>query len=220
MAQINRDTKVRIDIVSDVVCPWCVIGYKQLERALERTGVAADIDWHPFELNPQMVEEGEDLREHLAAKYGTTRDESIRARARLTALGSELGFPFNYSDDMRMYNTFRAHQLLHWAGMIGRRHNLKLALFGAFFTKRRNVSDPIVLADTAMDVGLDREEALAILGDGRNAEATRQEEAFWISRGIRGVPAVLFDRKSLVVGAQGVDRYVEILQSLTEGRAA
>ena len=104
MAQIDPDSRVRIDIVSDVVCPWCVIGFKQLEKALELTAIAAEIDWHPFELNPHMAEEGENLREHLAAKYGTTREESIRARARLTELGDELGFTFNYSDDMRMYN--------------------------------------------------------------------------------------------------------------------
>ena len=220
MAEISHDNRLRIDIVSDVVCPWCVIGYKQLERALELTGVTADFDWHPFELNPHMVEEGENLREHLAAKYGTTLEESIRARARLTALGSELGFSFNYSDNMRMYNTFRAHQLLHWAGTVGRKHDLKLALFGAYFTMRQNVSDPMVLADTAAAVGLDRDEALAVLSDGRSTEVVREEQANWISRGIRGVPAVVFDRQHLVTGAQGVDNYSAILRSLTEGQAA
>lgn len=220
MAPTNTDSAVRIDIVSDVVCPWCIIGYKQLEKALEQVGVKTAIEWHPFELNTQMAEEGENLREHLAGKYGTTREDSIRAREHLTALGNDLGFAFNYSDDMRMYNTFRAHQLLHWAGAQGRKHNLKMALFGAFFTDRRNVSDPRVLADVAASIGLDREEALTVLNDARNAESVRQEQSFWISRGIRGVPAIIFDRRHLVSGAQGVDNYVAILRSLTEGRAA
>ena len=220
MAQVDEDGRLQIDIVSDIVCPWCVIGYKQLERALEQTGTAADVHWHPFELNPHMAEAGENLRDHLAAKYGTTREESVAARARLTALGRELGFAFNYAGDMRMYNTFRAHQLLHWAGTLGRKHDLKMALFEAFFSARRNVGDPAVLADVAAAVGLDRDEALAVLGDGRNAEAVRQDQAFWTSRGIRGVPAVIFDRQHLVTGARGVDGYAAILRHLAEGRAA
>ena len=101
---------VPVDIVSDVVCPWCVIGYYQLAAASRETGVAIDVRWHPFELNPGMADEGENLREHLAAKYGTTLENSIKSRARLTELGADLGFEFNYADDMRMYNTFRAHQ--------------------------------------------------------------------------------------------------------------
>ncbi len=105
-ADINTITpEIRIDIVSDVVCPWCIIGYKQLERALQDSGVAAKVRWHPFELNPHMAEEGENLREHLAAKYGTTPEGSRQARARLTELGAELGFVFNYAADMRMHKT-------------------------------------------------------------------------------------------------------------------
>ncbi len=105
---MQTDQPIRIDIVSDVVCPWCIIGYKQLERAIALTGIPAEIAWHPFELNPEMAPEGENLREHLAAKYGTTPDGSRQARARLTALGAELDFTFDYADDMRMVNTFRA----------------------------------------------------------------------------------------------------------------
>ena len=127
---------LRIDIVSDVVCPWCIIGYKQLERALEESGIAARVHWHPFELNPHMADEGENLREHLAAKYGTSPEGSRKARARLTELGAQLGFTFNYADDMRMVNTFRAHQLLHWAEGEGRGHDLQMALFALGRTAR------------------------------------------------------------------------------------
>lgn len=211
---------LRVDIVSDVVCPWCIVGYKQLEQALDQTGLNATISWHPFELNPQMADEGEDLREHLAAKYGTTPEGSKQARGRLTALGTELGFDFRYADDMRMFNTFRAHQILTWAGTLGRQHDLKMALFGAFFTHGKNVNDPDVLADNAETVGLDRAEALNVLADGRFAEQVREEEQFWTSRGIQGVPAIIFNQRHLVSGAQGVDNYVSVLRQLAEGRAA
>ncbi|MGD8356077.1 MAG: DsbA family oxidoreductase [Methyloceanibacter sp.] len=213
-------TPIRIDIVSDVVCPWCIIGYKQLERALQETKTAADIHWHPFELNPQMAQEGENLREHLAAKYGTTPEGSRRARARLTELGAELGFVFDYTDDMRMVNTFRAHQLLKWAEEHGRGHDLQMALFAAFFAERLDLNDPAVLARVAARIGLDGDEALAILTDGRYAEDVRQDEQFWISRGIEGVPAMIFDEKYLVVGAQGVDNYRSILEKIAGAHAA
>ena len=213
-------TPIRIDIVSDVVCPWCIIGYKQLERALQETKTAADIHWHPFELNPRMAQEGENLREHLAAKYGTTPEGSRRARARLTELGAELGFVFDYTDDMRMVNTFRAHQLLKWAEEHGRGHDLQMALFAAFFAERLDLNDPAVLARVAARIGLDGDEALAVLTDGRYAEDVRQDEQFQISRGIEGVPAMIIDEKYLVVGAQGVDNYRSILEKIAGAHAA
>ena len=213
-------TPIRIDIVSDVVCPWCIIGYKQLERALQETKTAADIHWHPFELNPQMAQEGENLREHLAAKYGTTPEGSRRARARLTELGAELGFVFDYTDDMRMVNTFRAHQLLKWAEEHGRGHDLQMALFAAFFAERLDLNDPAVLARVAALIGLVGVEALAVLTDGRYAEDVRQDEQFQISRGIEGVPAMIIDEKYLVVGAQGVNNYRSILEKIAGAHAA
>lgn len=216
----RRLATIRVDIVSDVVCPWCAIGYYQLAAASLETGIALDIHWHPFELNPQMAEAGENLREHLAAKYGTTREDSIKARARLTALGAELGFTFNYADDMRMYNTFRAHQLLHWAGQGGRKHDLKLALFDAFFTHRKNINDPVVLAQTAEAIGFDRDEATAVLASGEFADAVREQERFWIAQGINGVPAIIFEQTHLATGAQGVANYAAILRQIAGQQAA
>ncbi len=219
--KVNSESPgVRISIVSDVVCPWCIIGYKQLERALDVTGIEAEIRWHPFELNPQMAPEGENLREHLAAKYGTTPEGSIEARARLTALGAELGFEFNYADDMRMVNTFRAHQLIHWAETQGLAHEMKMALFAAFFTFRHDVNDPQVLADCAAGIGLDRDEAMAVLDDGRYAGDVRDEERLWTGRGIQGVPAVIFEERYLMSGAQGVENYAAALRQIADQRAA
>jgi predicted DsbA family dithiol-disulfide isomerase len=210
---------LRIDIVSDVMCPWCIIGYRQLATALEASDVAHEIHWHPFELNPNMPAEGQDVGEHLAEKYGTTPEQSAANRANMTARGKELGFDFNFVEGFRMHNTFNTHQLLHWAGELGRKHDLKQALFTEHFTHGRNLSDDTVLVEIAGEIGLDREEAKAVLADQRFANSVRQEQQFWTGQGISGVPAVVFDRKHLVTGAQGVDNFKSILAQLKEMRA-
>lgn len=210
---------LRVDIVSDVVCPWCVIGYHQLAKAAEETGIGIDVHWHPFELNPDMAQEGENLREHLAAKYGTTLEGSIKARARLTEMGAALGFTFNYAEDMRMVNTFRAHQLIDWAEDQGRAHDMQLALFAAFFTRREDLNNVDVLADVAASVGLNRDTARAMLDSGARAESVRKKEWFWTSRGVTGVPAMIFNRQHLVTGAQGEETYANILNQLQPAQA-
>lgn len=207
---------LRIDIVSDVMCPWCIIGYRQLALALKATGIAHEIHWHPFELNPQMPLEGQDAAEHVAEKYGSTRAQSEESRARMTALGETLGFSFRWAEGFRMHNTFNTHQLLHWADTLGRKHDLKMALFSAHFTDRRDLSDDTVLADIAGEIGLDQTQALAVLKDQRFANDVRQVENFWLKQGIQGVPAVIFDRQHLVTGAQGVENYTNILTHLTK----
>lgn len=212
------DTPLRIDIVSDVMCPWCIIGYRQLALALDAAGTPHDIHWHPFELNPQMPPEGQDLLEHVTEKYGSTPEQSVQSRKRMTDLGDELGFAFAFSPDSRMHNTFDAHQLLHWADTLDRKHDLKMALFTAHFTERRNLSDRAVLADVAAGIGLDRDEAVAVLDEQRFAGEVRAVENFWIEKGISGVPAVIFDGRHLVTGAQGVDNYARILDQLAEVR--
>jgi predicted DsbA family dithiol-disulfide isomerase len=207
------DTKspLRIDIVSDVMCPWCIIGYRQLAAALEASDVDHEIHWHPFELNPNMPPEGQDIGEHLAEKYGTTAEQSAANRATMTARGKELGFEFNFVDGFRMHNTFNTHQLLHWANEQGLKSDLKQALFTAHFTHGRNLSDDAVLVEIAGEIGLDRGEAKAVLGDQRFANAVRQEQQFWTQQGISGVPAVVFDQQHLVTGAQGVENFKSVL---------
>lgn len=207
---------LRIDIVSDVVCPWCIIGYRQLSTALEAAGTSHEIHWHPFELNPNMPPEGQNLREHLAEKYGSTAEESAQNRVRMTAIGAEVGFNFKFADDMRMHNTFNVHQVLHWADQQGRMDDLKQALFTAHFTNRRNLSDNAVLADIAAETGFDRDEATVVLDDQRFADDVRAAENFWVGQGIQGVPAVVFNRRHLVTGAQGVENYSNILEQLAQ----
>ncbi|KJS08423.1 MAG: DSBA oxidoreductase [Hoeflea sp. BRH_c9] len=210
---------LRIDIVSDVVCPWCIVGYRQLAQALQDTGAAHEIHWHPFELNPDMKAEGQNLGEHIAEKYGSTRAQSLESRARLTDLGATLGFEFNFTDDMRMHNTFNAHQLIQWADGQGLGHALTQALFSAHFTDRRDLSDISVLVDVAHGIGLDPLEAKMVLEDQRFADEVRQTESFWVEQGIRGVPAVVFDRKHLVTGAQGIENYTSIVNQITGPRS-
>jgi len=210
----EQPQQLRIDIISDVVCPWCIVGYSQLKQALDATGTAHEIHWHPFELNPEMPPEGQNLGEHIAEKYGSTREQSLESRARLTDIGAGLGFEFNFTDDMRMHNTFNAHQLIHWANGQSLGTALEQALFSAHFTDRRDLSDIDVLVDVAQETGLDATEAKAVIEDQRHAEDVRKIESFWVQQGIRGVPAVVFDRKHLVTGAQGTETYVSILNQL------
>ena len=213
---------LKIDIVSDIVCPWCIIGFKQLQRALEQVGDGTQIDlhWHPFELNPQMLKEGQHLREHLSQKYGTTLEQSKAARQRLTQIGKDLGFSFQYYDEMRIYNTFQAHQLLHWAGEQGNQTPLKLALFEAYFTRQEDVSDRGVLLSAVERTGLDRTQAETILQDKRYQDIVRSNEQDWLNRGVRGVPAFIFDDQYLASGARGQDYFATVVADLLSKKAA
>ena len=207
---------IRIDIVSDVVCPWCVVGYKQLDEALKQTQTDYEIHWHPFELNPNMLAEGQNMREHIIEKYGSSAQESDASRVRITDAGAEVGFDFNFTDDMRMHNTFNLHQLLHWAQPQGRMHDLKQALFTAHFTEGRNISNNEVLADIAAEIGLDRTEASAVLEDQRFAQDVRELEQHWQRQGVQSVPAIIFNERHLVSGAQGVENFTSILKQLAD----
>lgn len=212
----TQPSTLRIDIVSDVVCPWCVIGYRQLAEALKVNGVAHDIHWHPFELNPEMPAEGQNMREHVTEKYGATKAQSDVNRASMTEAGNAVDFEFRFADDMRMHNTFNLHQLLHWADQQGRMHDLKQALFIAHFTHGQNLSDDNVLADVAADIGLNRSEAISVLSDQRFASAVRAGQKTWIDAGVQGVPAMVFNQRHIVTGAQGVENYKTILEQLAK----
>ena len=208
---------LNVDIVSDIVCPWCIIGYKRLEKAMQlfEDTVTFEVNWHPFELNPGMPDGGENLRTHLAKKYGTTLEGSIAARKRLTELGAELGFTFNYYDEMRMYNTFKAHQLLHWAKQYGKQTELHMRLFSAYFGEQKAVDDTEVLLDAVAQVGLERREARDVLEDGLYASDVKNIEAEWIRRGVHGVPAIIFNEQRLISGAQPIEVFKAQIEELT-----
>ena len=203
---------VDVDIVSDVMCPWCIVGFRQLEQALGLTGMGARVRWHPFELNPGMPPGGQNLTEHIAEKYGSTAEQSAKNRQHLRTLGESLGIRFEFTEDSRIVNTFLAHQLLDFALSQGRQHPLKLALFEAHFTEGKDVSDIETLIKVAASVGLDPKAARDALETQALADTVREKEAFWTSRGISGVPSMVFNGKYLVTGAQGAENYTQILR--------
>ena len=210
-----------IDIVSDVMCPWCIIGYQQLEQALATTGMGARIRWHPFELNPDMPLTGQNTSEHIQEKYGSTPEQSAKSRAQMQNLGQELGFTFNFGPESRMWNTFVTHQLLDFALSQGKQHPLKMALFDAHFTDQRDLSQKDVLVDVATFVGLSTVDAARVIDSGELADSVREKQKFWTERGISGVPSIIFAGKYLVTGAQGADNYAEILRrTVAETEAA
>lgn len=210
--------RMKIDFVSDISCPWCIIGLRGLEEALERTGdlIDAELRFHPFELNPMMAREGESVAEHVMRKYGRTLEQSEGTRAMIQERAAEVGFAMNSSADSRIYNTFDAHRLLHWAGIEGegRQHALKNRLFQVYFTEQRNPSDPEVLIDAAASIGLDAQAAAEVLASDRYAEEVRQAEHFWQSQGVHSVPAIVINDRYLISGGQPPDAFEQALRSI------
>lgn len=211
--------KLRIDIVSDVACPWCIIGYRQVQKALDAIGgeVETETYWHPFELNPDMPPEGENSGDHIARKYGTTKEQSQKNRERMAGIGEALGFEFNFGPESRVRNTFKAHLLLGWVGeKMGpaKQTELKMALFKAYFQENADVNDDDMLLDIAESVGLDREEAKAKLTDTDHIVRVRAEQNAWRARDINGVPAIIFDGKFMVPGAQDAETFERVIRKV------
>ena len=215
---VSAPTKLRIDIVSDVVCPWCIIGYKGLKIALDALAdkVEAEIEWHPFELAPDMPPKGQSTTDYVGERYGATAEQSVSSRKRIAETGAALGIAFNYGPESRMYNSFKAHQLLHWAKEHGKQTALKLALFQAYFTDQADISDEAVLLSAAHSAGLDRTEAAEILSDQRFAKIVRGEEHFWQEQNISGVPAFIVAGKYMIPGAQDADTFARYLERIIE----
>ncbi|MHC3824317.1 MULTISPECIES: DsbA family oxidoreductase [Pseudomonas] len=212
---------LKIDFVSDVSCPWCVVGLNGLLQALEilRDEVQAEIHFQPFELNPKMGPDGQNITEHISEKYGSTPEQSQKNREAIRARGAEVGFAFRTDGNSRIYNTFDAHRLLHWAGLEGGQLPLKQALFKAYFTDGGNPSDHAQLAQIAESVGLDRQRAEAILASDEFADDVRAEEQLWLQRGVSSVPTVVFNGQYAVTGGQPVDTFVgAIRQIISEAR--
>ncbi len=212
--------KITIDIVSDVVCPWCTIGYKRLEKAIVELGVQdrVEIEWQPFELNPQMPAEGQNVQEHLAEKYGSTREQQKESEQYMAKAGAELGFIFEYFDEMRMANTFEAHILLEYAHEFGKQTELKMRLTTAFFSERKDVSKRDVLKQALLDIGLNAEDALARLDNDKARAEVRTKEDYWKSLGVNSVPTIVFNRKSALTGAQPVDVFKQVLTEMIDAQ--
>jgi predicted DsbA family dithiol-disulfide isomerase len=208
---------MRIDFVSDVSCPWCAIGLKSLEQALEKLPeLAVELHFQPFELNPQMPAEGEEINAHLARKYGAAPAQLEQTREAIRLRGATLGFTFTKGARDRIYNTFDAHRLLHWAGLQGAgfQHPLKLALLTAYFTEGKNPGSHAVLIEAALTAGLDGQAAAELLASDAYADEVRAAEDFWLEQGINSVPAVIINRQHLISGGQPAEVYEQALRQI------
>lgn len=210
---------MKIDFVSDVSCPWCAIGLRNLETALERIGPDLKVDLHfqPFELNPNMGPEGQDIAEHLGEKYGLSPEQLAQNSENIRARGESVGFTFSMGARRRIYNTFDAHRLLHWAEGEGRQHELKQALFKAYFTDGQDPSDTALLVRVAGEVGLDTVRAQQVLDSGEFADDVRQQERFYQQQGIHAVPAVIIDDRHLIQGGQPAEVFEQALRQIAAG---
>lgn len=227
---MSKPAQVTVDIWSDVMCPWCVIGHNQLETALAgmEGEVEATIRFHPFELNPDMPETGEESAAHIQRKYGRTPEQAADARGRMAQAAEAAGYSFHYTGEgdpppAMMWNTRAAHRLLVLAL---RDHGpevqvrLKRAMFDAHFQQRRRMNDPLVLTDIAASVGLDRAEAAAALTDPELdaiVEAGEQQALDW---NISGVPAMIVNGKYMIPGAQDPATYANMLRRVVAKEAA
>jgi predicted DsbA family dithiol-disulfide isomerase len=209
---------LKIDFVSDVSCPWCAVGLGALEAALKRVApeVTADLHFQPFELNPQMPPEGQDTFEHLNQKYGSSREQQAQAREAIRQRGAAVGFEFSAEGRPRVYNTFDAHRLLHWAELEdpAKQVALKKLLLKAYFTDSQNPSDPDVLVRAATEAGLDATRAREILASEAFAQETRERERLYTDAGIHSVPAIIINDQHLISGGQPVEVFERALRQI------
>jgi predicted DsbA family dithiol-disulfide isomerase len=213
---------LKIDFVSDIACPWCAVGLGALEQALEKLKgeVQAQLHFQPFELNPNMAPGGQDLSEHLTQKYGSTPEQQAQIRANISARGEEVGFKFNPGGRGRVYNTFNAHRLLHWAGVTGpegSQHALKRALLASYQGRAEAVESNDVLLAVVASVGLNVAEAQNILSSDTYSQEVREIEQFYQQAGIHSVPAVIINDKHLISGGQPAAVFEQALRQIAAG---
>ena len=217
---------LKIDFVSDVSCPWCVIGLKALDEALERVkgDITADMHFQPFELNPQMGPEGQEITEHITQKYGISVSQADANRENIRQRGADVGFRFAMAIDAgggrsRIYNTFDAHRLLHWAETVSlaKQKAFKEALFSAYFTDGQSPASHKVLLRVAEQVGLDTIQAQAVLSSDQYAAEVRAQEQFYTGQGIHSVPAVIINDRHLISGGQPVEVFENALRQIAAG---
>jgi predicted DsbA family dithiol-disulfide isomerase len=211
---------MKIDYISDVSCPWCAVGLKALEKAISLTSdlIDAEITFQPYELDSEMPPGGENSFEYVARKYGLSAEQTASNRDIIRARAAAVGFNMAALDRRRLYNTFDAHRLVHWAHVEGRQIELKDALFDAHFTDGQDVSNHDVLVAAAKKAGLDGEAAREVLRSGRYSEETRHAEQLWRSRGIRSVPTVIIDNHYVISGSQPPEVFEQTLRQIAAKR--
>ena len=213
----NLKSRIRIDFVSDISCPWCAIGLQSLEAALARLNdqVMAGLYFQPFELNPKMPAEGQEISEHLMEKYGLTRQQYEQNTEAIRVRGEAVGFQFGIGKRSRIYNTFDAHRLLLWAELEGFQLELKHALLKAYFTDGEDPSSHEILTSVAERVGLNVTRARQILSTGEYAQQVREQESYYIEKGVNAVPSVIINERQLIRGAQSADIYAQALREIS-----
>ncbi|WP_273208437.1 DsbA family oxidoreductase [Marinobacter subterrani] len=209
-------TTVNIDIVSDIACPWCAIGYARLERAMKELEdeMAFNIEWHAFELNPDPSGDGEPILPALSRKYGRGEDEMRANQSQMMAIAHGLGLNFEKLQERHTRNTFDAHRLVKWAGELGKQTEMKMACFEAYFGRAENISDASVLVKCAESIGLDGDEARAVLDSDRYADVVREDEARYQQAGVSAVPAYIVNQQYLISGAQEPDALVRAFREI------
>lgn len=210
---------LKIDFVSDIACPWCAVGLAALEQAIDKLKDEVQVTLHfqPFELNPTMPPEGQDIVEHLSQKYGMTAAQVAQNQEHIRQRGAEVGFTFNMDGRKRTYNTFDAHRLLHWAeteGAPDAQQRLKWALLDAYFTLGQDPSNHAVLIGAAEKAGLDKVRAAAILASGTYGDAVREREKSYLAKGIHLVPSIIFNDQHLLQGGQPAATFEQAIRRL------
>ena len=207
---------VKLDFISDVVCPWCALGVTALEQAIANLAgeVSVRLTFKPFELNPDMPAQGENAVQHMMRKYGRSAEEVATGKQMLIARGQAIGFQFDLEKRSHFYNTFDAHRLLLWALQEGRQIELKKALLRAYFSDGQNPSDRETLVRLAAEAGLDATRAREVLASGAFADEVRELEGFYRERGINSVPAMILNDRHLVSGSQPVEYYEQMLREI------
>ena len=207
---------INIDIVSDIACPWCAIGYARLEQAMKQLASEYEfgLQWHAFELNPDHSGTGEPILPALARKYGRSEDEMRATQNQMMTIAKDLGLNFEKMQERFTCNTFDAHRLVKWAAEQGKQTEMKQALFEAYFGKAEDVSEPNVLLDCVESLGLDRARAEQILDSDEFANVVREDEATYQQAGVSAVPAFIVNGKYLISGAQEPDTLVQAFEEI------
>lgn len=211
---MNAPARLRIDFVSDVACPWCAVGLASLKQALAKLdgSIEADIHLQPFELNPQMPFDGEDAGEHIMHKYGIDEAQLETNRAAIRDRAVPLGVAINTRNGSRVWNTFDAHRLLHWAGLEGHQLALKHALLEAYFTDGENLSDHETLIRLCRESGLNQDRAREILASDEYAAEVRARERLYTQQGINSVPSIILNDRHLIQGGQAPETFERALR--------
>jgi predicted DsbA family dithiol-disulfide isomerase len=218
-------TPLTIDFVSDIACPWCAVGLGALEQAMKRLegDISVELRFQPFELNPQMWPGGQDLGEHLTEKYGSTPEKQAQIRDMISQRGQEVGFTFHPGGRGRVYNTFDAHRLLHWAGEAGpagAQHALKKAFLASYQGRAEAIESHEVMLSAVQEAGLDVAQARAILESDTYAKEVKDTEQYYMQAGIQSVPAIIINQKHLISGGQPTEVFEQALRQIAQQEAA